>query len=472
MAEEHELSLSREEMRRIGYRTVDLLVEHFATLPDKPATRKASRAEMEERFREPLPETGMDALELLDLVERDIFSNIMHLDHPRFFAFVPSPSNYVSAMADALAAGFNVFAGAWLEGSAPAQIELVTIDWLCRACGLPQGAGGLFVSGGSMANITALAAARELHPHGHLDLATIYFSDQTHSSIERGLRVLGFEDHQLRRIPSDDGFRLEMTALAATLDADRQAGRHPFCVVANAGTTNTGAIDPLIPLADLCRQEGLWLHVDGAYGAAAVLCQRGQGLLQGLELADSLSLDPHKWLFQPYEIGCVLLRKGEQLHSVFQVMPEYLADAAAAAGEVNFFDRGIQLTRGFRALKLWMSLKTFGAKAFGAALEWGFHLAEVAEESVRALPEWEVVTPAQMGVVTFRYAPFGYGEDRCALLNRRLVADLVQDGFAMVTSTELRGRTVLRMCPINPRTSEDDIRKTIALLAQLAARAS
>ena len=464
MPDNESLTLSREEMRALGYRVVDILVEHLAELPDKPVTRKAGRAGLEARLREPLPEHGADALAVLDQVERDVLDNIMHLDHPRFFAFVPSPGNFVGAMADALAAGFNVFAGTWLEASGPAQIELVAIDWLRQACGLPDSAGGLFVSGGSMANITALAVARHVKLGNRDADGVVYCSDQTHSSIERGMRVLGFRDDQLGRVPSDDRFRLDVPALQRAVEADRRAGRLPFCVVANAGTTNTGAIDPLPALATYCRQEGLWLHVDGAYGAAAALCERGRDLLQGLGEADSLALDPHKWLFQPYEIGGVLVRQARWLRETFHILPEYLADTEGQAGEVNYCDRGIQLTRGFRALKLWMSLKVFGAAGFRAALNRGFELAETAEAVARGLPDWEVVTPAQLGIVTFRYAPPGVAAEELERLNQALVDGMIADGFAMVSSTVLRGQTVLRLCTINPRTTADDVRETLARL--------
>jgi aromatic-L-amino-acid decarboxylase len=464
MPDNKSLTLSPEEMRALGYRVVDILVDHLTALPGKPVTRKADRAGLEARLREPLPECGAAPLAVLDQVEQDVFDNIMHLDHPRFFAFVPSPGNFVGAMADALAAGFNVFAGTWLEASGPAQIELVAIDWLRQACGLPDSAGGLFVSGGSMANITALVVARHVKLGRRDADGVVYCSDQTHSSIERGMRVLGFRDDQLGRIPSDEGFRLDVPALRRAVEADRSAGRVPFCVVANAGTTNSGAIDPLPVLAAFCRQEGLWLHVDGAYGAAAALCERGCDLLHGLGEADSLALDPHKWLFQPYEIGGVLVRQARWLRETFHILPEYLADIEGQAGEVNYCDRGIQLTRGFRALKLWMSLKVFGAAGFRAALNRGFELAETAEAAARELPDWEVVTPAQLGIVTFRYAPPGVAAEELDRLNQALVDGMIADGFAMVSSTVLRGQTVLRMCTINPRTTAGDVRETLMRL--------
>jgi glutamate/tyrosine decarboxylase-like PLP-dependent enzyme len=452
-------------MRALGYGVVDVLVDHFSGLSDRPVMHRADRGVLEARFRAVLPEQGTDPLEVLEQVCRDAFGNITHVDHPRFFAFVPGPSNFVGAMADALASGFNVFAGTWLEGSGPAQVELVTLDWLRQMVGLPPSAGGLFVSGGSMANITALAVARRVHLGGRSDGAVVYCSDQTHSSIARGLRLLGFQDNQLSVLPSGSDYRLDLAALRQAVARDRAQGRVPFCLVANAGTTNTGAVDPLPALGAFCQQEGLWFHVDGAYGAAAAMCGRGQEALDGLARVDSVSLDPHKWLFQPYEIGCVLVREERWLQDVFHILPEYLEDAEGRTDEVNFCDRGAQLTRGFRALKLWMSLQVFGGEAYRLAIERGFELAETAERAVRDLPGWEIVTPAQMGVVTFRCAPPRLSLDEHNRLNKALVEAMMADGFAMISSTLLRGQTVLRMCSINPRASDDDVLETVRRLA-------
>jgi aromatic-L-amino-acid decarboxylase len=462
-----DLRLSSDEMRAAGYRVIDMLVEHFEELPQKPVTRGSSRDELEGLLRETLPQHGIKASEVLDSLNESVFSNIMHLDHPRFFAFVPSPSNFVSVLADTLASGFNVFAGTWLEASGPAQIEVITVDWLRQACGLPESAGGLFVSGGSMANLTALAVARHVRMADQGQSGVIYFSDQTHSSIERALWVLGVGCHQIRKIASDQDFRLDLGALRDAVQADRKAGLVPFCVVANVGTTNTGAIDPLPELAALCRQESLWLHADGAYGASAALSRRGQRLLEGLDQVDSLALDPHKWLFQPYEIGCIIVRNRQWLKDAFHVLPEYLSDIAGREGEVNFCDHGIQLTRGFRALKLWMSLKLFGSRAFEAALHRGFELAELVESLVAGMADWEVVTPAQLAIVTFRYVPSGVPSDRIDRLNGDLVGAMIEDGFAMISSTVLGEKTVLRMCTINPRTTEMDIRETLLRLDQM-----
>jgi len=461
------LQFTRDEMRQLGYRVVDQLVDHFENLASKPVMRVSPRIELEAKLREPLPEWPTPVDSLLEQLQRDVWSNIGNVQHPRFFAFIPGPSNFVSVMADALAAGFNPFAGNWLEGSGTSQIELVAIDWLREMCGLPETAGGLFVSGGSMANLTALMTARQAKLDNRSENAVVYFSDQTHSSIEKALRVLGFAREQIRKLPSDDAFRLRIESLRQAVAEDRAGGRQPFCVIANAGTTNTGAIDPMNEIADFCRQENLWLHVDGAYGAAACLSERGKKLLAGIERADSLSLDPHKWLFQPFEIGCVLARDARLLKKTFHTMAEYLEDTKRAEEEeINYYDYGVQLTRGFRALKLWLSLKTFGAAAFREAINHGFELAEFAENILRQSNRWRIVTPATMGIVTFRYVAEGCAENEINEIHRRMVEMMAEDGFAFANSTALRGQTVMRFCAINPRTTEDDVRATIEQLEQ------
>ena len=460
------LQLSREEMRALGYRVIDIVVEHFENLRNKPATRSAGRSTLEGRLREPLPERGSDVEVVLTQLQQDVFNNIMYLSHPRFFGGIPSPSNFISAMADVLASGFNVFTGIWIGGSGAVEVELVTIDWLRQLCGLPDTTGGLFVSGGSVANLIALATARHVKLKDQIKEGVAYCSDQTHSSVERALHVLGFAPTQIRKLPSDEQFRLALTDLRREMAADRAAGKIPFCVIANAGTTHTGAVDPLSELADFCGEEGLWLHADGAYGAAAVLCHKGSSLLEGLERVDSLAIDPHKWLFQPFEIGCVLVRDGHQLKEAFNIHLEYL-NVADRADEVNLCDYGIQLTRSFRALKLWMSFKVFGIEAFRKAVAKGIALAELAENLLRESSCWEIVTPAEMGILTFRYVPVGCPSTEVDAVNHRIEDNMIATGFAMVGSRVLKGRTALRMCTINPHTTEADIRETIQRLEHL-----
>ena len=464
------LQLSPEAMREFGHRVVDIIVDHIETLRDRTVSIQKPRAELDVRIGtfSDAPATPAD---VLALVEREVMGAVTAVDHPRFYAFVPGPGSFVGAMADALSSGFNVFAGHWLAASGPGAVELQTVDLLRQVCGFPEGAGGLFVSGGSMANLSGLATARAVKLGGPNADAIIYLSDQAHSSVAKALRVLGFAASQVRSVPVDDRLRMDAQALEQAIAEDRRHGKRPFCVVASAGTTNTGAVDPLPHIAAVCRENDMWLHVDGAYGAAAALTGRGRAVLQGLELADSIALDPHKWLFQPFEIGCVLVRDMRHLRQAFAVHPEdnasYLADVGRMAErEVVFYEHGVQLTRSFRALKLWMSLRIFGLAAFRAAIDRGIALAEEAEQMLRADSRWEVVTPAQLAVVTF--GPRLTNGDVAAANSRveRAVERLTADGYAMVTSTQVQGRTVLRFCLIHPDARLDEVRETAGRLAR------
>jgi glutamate/tyrosine decarboxylase-like PLP-dependent enzyme len=421
-------------------------------------------------MRESLPQQGSDPQEVFQQLEESVFSNMFKVQHPRFFAFIPSPSNFVSILAETLISGHNVFAGTWLEGSGPAAVEWVTIDWLRQMFGYPESAGGLFLSGGSVANLTALNVAREVKLRDDFKSGVVYCSDQTHSSIERGLKVLGLRPEQLRKVQSDDDFRLSLPELQKAVTADRSRGKSPFCVAATAGTTNTGSVDPLDELSEFCQKEGLWLHVDGAYGGAAVLSERERYRLKGIERADSLTLDPHKWLFQPYETGCLLLQDRRLLWECFNILPEYLKDATPEEGEVNFYDYGIQLTRSFRALKLWLSLKVFGLENFAKAVDRGMELAVETEKILRSTGCWQVVTPAQMGMVTFRYRAPEIAALEMDRLHQQIVNEIISGGWAMLSTTILRGRTTIHMCTINPRTTTEDIRETIDRLESIAKR--
>jgi glutamate/tyrosine decarboxylase-like PLP-dependent enzyme len=470
MPPDAELSLPEERMRELGYRMVDLVVDHVARIRDEPAAARGAPSDLAALLREPIPEDGADPRDVLDRVARDVLPWTARVDHPRFFAFVPSPGNYVGFLADALTSGFNVFAGTWLGASGPAMIELVTLEWLRDLCGFPEASAGLFVSGGSMANLTALAVARDSKLVGRMADGVAYVSDQTHSSVARALRVLGLASDQLRVLDCDDEYRLPVEPLERAIAADRAAGRVPFCVVANAGTTNTGAVDPLPALADLCAAEGIWLHVDAAYGGGALVSARGRDELRGIERADSLVLDPHKWLFQPIEIGCVLVRDGGLMADVFHTRPDYLRDVHRAGEEVHFADLGIQLTRGFRALKLWMSLQVFGLAAFRAAVDRGIENAELAERLLTASGRWQIVAPARLGTVAFRRAPTGRADSEADRVTRSLVEASLADGWAFLSSTMLRGRPALRLCALNPRTTEADIRGTVERLERLASR--
>lgn len=463
--------ITPERMREMGYQVIDALVDYWQNLPESKIGARATRDELENLLRVVPPEQGEPFEAVLSQFLQEVLTRVIHVDHPRYFAFVPAPNNYVGVMADTLAAGTNIFAGTWMVGAGATQVELIVIDWLRQWLGMPETAGGLFVSGGSIANLVALTAARHATLGEELSLGTVYLSDQTHSCVARALRVLGFLPEQIVTMESDNQFKLSLSALKERVAQDRESGWTPAIVIASAGTTNTGAVDPLDELADFCAEQGLWLHIDGAYGAAAILSEKYKFLLKGIEKVHSLAIDPHKWFFQPMAAGCVIVRDFDKLKEAFHILPPYLQDKEQWGGSVDLCDYGIELSRGFRALKLWMSIKTFGAQAFRDAVDGSIGLAEYAEQILRGIPDWEIVSPATLGILAYRYAPPHLSAEEQDRLNRSLVEKMIEDGYAMISSTVLKGRVALRLCPLSPRATKTDIEETLRRLNAFATSA-
>ncbi|GAA0631687.1 aminotransferase class I/II-fold pyridoxal phosphate-dependent enzyme [Sphingomonas ursincola] len=466
-------NFDQQAMRQLGYRVVDLIVDHQTGMRSKPVARRRERAVYDRRFAAPPPRTATDPQAVLSEVAEHVLTGIAHTDHPRFYGYVPGPGNYVSVLGDALAAGFNVFAGHSLVGSSAAAIESITLGWLRDLMGMPSTAGGIFLSGGSMAGLSALHVARTRALGAgvtHDPTLAVYGTTEAHSSLAKALRTLGFGNDQLRLVPIDDSLRMNVQALAEMVRSDRINGLRPLAVIATAGTTSTGTVDPLLDIRRLCDDENLWMHVDGAYGGAARIGTCAKTLLDGLGMADSLVLDPHKWLFQPYEIGCLLVRDARSLKAAFAVEAEYLREAAASAssaadglaGAINFYDYGPQLTRSFRALTLWMFLKTFGLDHVEQAIDRGIKLAEAAEAHISASSEWQIVTPAQIGILTFRST---IASRRRPQVIKRAVQAGLDEGYALITTTEVRGETVFRLCPIHPDAQFDEVATALNKLA-------
>ena len=463
------LGLSPEAMRALGHQAVDLLVDRLAD-PSIPALRRATPAEMAARLAGPPPDGPREFADVLAQLQADVLPFMSRCDHPRYFAFIPSCQTFPGAVGDFIASALNVYMGSWMEAAGPSQVELTVLDWFKSWLGYPATGSGILVSGASQANITALACAREALLGEMTAGAVAYVSDQAHSSLARAARLLGFGPDQLRVLPADDGLRLQPETLDRAIRADRAAGRTPLFASASGGSTNTGAVDPLDALADVCREHGVWLHVDAAYGGFAVLAERGRPLLRGVERADSVALDPHKWLYQPIECGALLVRDGTALRRAFEIVPDYLKDAAVAEGEVNFSDLGLQLTRGWRALKVWLSIQTLGLDAFRDAVERSLALAALAEARIRERPELELMAPAQLGIVCFRRRfPGVADEDELAALNAALVAELEATGEALVSSTRLHGAYAIRLCALNHTSRPADVEWVLDWFASAAA---
>ncbi|MFK7978915.1 MAG: aspartate aminotransferase family protein [Saprospiraceae bacterium] len=463
------ISLSKKEMQKVGYKVIDTIVEHLTEMEDLKIHAQQSPAYLNEKLGGNIPTKGQNPLALIEQAKQEVFGNVLHVDHPRFYAFIPSPGNFMGVMADTLAKGFNVFNGHWLAGSGSAAVERITIDWLKDICGFPKTGGGLFLSGGSMANLSAIATARKIKLQDEGRRGVVYYSQQTHSSLAKGLKVLGIGEKYRRPIPIDKDLKIDLRALKKAIKKDIKNGLTPFCIVANAGTTNAGVVDPLNKMAKMAKKYNCWLHVDGAYGAAAMLTRTGKRALKGIEKADSLTLDPHKWWFQPMEIGCLLVKNANHLKTTFQVSAEYLEDTKAKGlEEINYYDHGIQLTRSFRALKLYLSLKTFGLKAFKKAIQKGIDMAEYTEKLLGREKDWKIITPAQLGIINFVYAPTGASLAAIDASSKAIAEKIMQDGFAMITTTKINDLTVLRMCPIHPGLMKADIRQTIGKLKEFA----
>ena len=445
---ESALAVDGESMRRIGYFVIDRLVERAAGLRTGPAGQSGDPSELEALVGGQPAEAPGDAYALIDHLLGQIIPHGQRTDHPRFLGYVPGAATWPAVMGDLLAGGCNVFAGSWIGSSGSTAVELEVLRWFSSWLGYPRSAEGILTSGGSEANLFGVLCARTAILADHPGTGVAYLSTETHSSVERALRAAGFASDAIRHVPVDRSHALEPSALEASILADRAAGRRPALVIATAGTTSTGAIDPLGPIAESCRRHDLWMHVDAAYGGFFALTVRGQAALHGIAEADSITLDPHKGLAQPWGTGCLLVRRPGLLASAFHLMPAYLRDSAVHGDEVNMYDRGLQLTRPARALKVWLSVHAMGLAAFRASLDNTLDVANAAETKIGLHPQAEVVSRASLGIVCFRRA------DR---RDDEAVQALNASGSGHVSSTLLDGEVVLRICVNNFSTTEADV---------------
>lgn len=445
----------------------EAVAEHRAKLEERPVFGKVGAGAA--LFDEPPPLEGQPIEKTLAFVREHILPFPMGNSHPRFYGFINATADPVGVAADYMAATMNP--NCWGGDHAAIHVEHRVVAWLAELLGYPRTAEGILVSGGSMANFTALAAARRAMAPGNVredGLAgegrprlAVYASDQVHHCVDKAVDLLGIGTNNLRKIETDESFRIRMDRLAEAVEEDRRTGRTPAIVVGNAGTVNTGAIDPLEELADFCRRESLWFHVDGAYGAMARLSPELAPLFAGMERADSVAADPHKWLYVPYEAGATLVREPGRLAAAFRKFPEYLASDPESPfpGPAWFAERGVELSRGFKALKVWMGMKTHGVRGYARAIENDVALARFLAREVDRRPDFERLAPTVLSIVNFRYRPEGRPPSDEALdrVNRKIVNRLVGDGSFFLAPTILKGRTALRVCIVNFRTREEDL---------------
>jgi aromatic-L-amino-acid/L-tryptophan decarboxylase len=465
---------TRDEIQRIGYAVVDLIADHLSGIEQRPVFRPVPDQLAGTFLSAPVPSEGASAdsvlAEFRDTVEPYPFGN----GHPRFWGWVNSPPSVIGVFADALSAAMNPSCAG--GNHAAIYVERQVLNWFRSILGFPTESMGLLVSGGSMATLTALAVAR--HVKSGVDVRSeglrgapstfgFYVTSETHGCVRKAIELLGFGSAAIRTIATGDDFRMNVQALEGRLSEDLRNGVQPIAVVATAGTTNTGAIDDLDAIAAVCRRHDVWLHVDAAYGGPAILTAEYADRLRGIAQADSVAVDPHKWLFVPVEAGLVFVRDADHMRNAFSLVPPYLRAAAGVGGLPWFSEYGFQQTRGFRALKVWMTMKQVGVNGLRAAIDGNLALARYLTDRVASAADLEVMAPPSLSVVCFRLLKPPLDDGALDRFNRVVLERLQLSGEAFLTGTELRGRFVLRACIVNYRSRRADIDRMLSALRSI-----
>ena len=472
--------LSADEIRRVGYRTVDMIADYLTTLPQKPVFRPFSPKLAAKYLNSKPPESGQDPDELLATFAREILPYPFGNGHPRFFAWVNSPPAVLGIFAEALAATMNPSCAG--GNHAAVYVEREIINWFRQIVGFPHEAMGLLVSGGSMAALTALAVARhvqcgyDIRTHGLQRPSTqlrFYRTTEGHGCHQKAIELMGIGSENLRSIEHDRSLRMIPSALDGAIREDRQRGFTPIAVIAGAGSVNAGAIDPLDEIADVCAHYKVWLHVDGAYGAPAILTTQYVKQLSGLSRADSLALDPHKWLYVPVEAGVVLVRNARHMRATFSLVPPYLQTDGKVDGVGGlpwFSEYGLQQSRGFRALKVWMALRYQGLTGYRNLIEHDIMLAKRLFKSLRAAVDFDVFEPQSLSIVCFRYAPSHLTRDRDAMdaVNKAILEKVQLGGRIFLSGTTFEKSFWLRACIVNPGTTVQDVESIIDVVRKAA----
>ncbi len=465
------IEMKTNDFRTIGYHLVDRIAELLDSFPMRPVTPGEAPPVIREALKSSrsLPDVGTDPAKLLDRVTDLLFNHSLFNSHPRFWGYITAAAAPIGILGDLLASAVNQNTGAWFLSPMASEIEAQTIRWIAELLGFPINCGGLLVSGGNMANIVCLLAARQAKSgwdvraaglHGsETKRLRVYCSKETHTWIQKAADIAGIGTDGVRWIPTDKDLRMDVAKLREQIRMDRKAGDHPFIVIGTAGSISTGAIDPLPEIAKICLEEDLWFHVDGAYGAFAAMLPDASPDLLALSEADSLAVDAHKWLYAPLEAGCALVRDSEKLREAFAYHPAYYHFGVEA---INYLDYGPQNSRGFRALKVWLALQHVGRKGYEQMLADDIHLAKELYELVAKQPELEAITHC-LSISTFRYVPpdiksgSGKTEEYLNRLNTELLTRLQNSGEAYLSNAVIDGKFALRACIVNFRTSLKDI---------------
>ncbi|HEX3250410.1 MAG TPA: pyridoxal-dependent decarboxylase [Pyrinomonadaceae bacterium] len=467
------LDLHHDALQEISSQVTKLVSEYLATISERPVRAENHAGKTTEAIETELSVEGV-ALEQLLAECRTITDLSRHNGHPRFFGYVASPSTPVGAYADLIASSLNANITCWRSGPAGTELERMVVRWLGSLIGYDGQANGLLTSGGSMANMIALLIASRRHTKGKTSRRglwnagpplTVYASEEVHMSIAKAADILGIGRDQVRVIGCDERQRMRVDVLRQRIEADSREGLRPFCVVGSAGTVNTGVVDPLFEIAKVADEFELWFHVDGAYGAPGVLDERKKHLFAGLDRADSVSLDPHKWLYVPVDAGCLLFRDAAAAKSAFSTEDaDYIQTLGYADEEAfAFWDYGVELSRRFRALKVWMTLQYYGTRRLAEAISEDISLAEYLGQLVSEADDFELLAPVELSICCFRYVPHsGMSEQELNELNEGVMGLVQRGGRAYVSNATVNGRFALRACVTNFRTTKADIEETIA----------
>ena len=449
----------------MGRAALDMVAQYYDTLAGRAIVRATSSADLRRRLDEPAPAAGLPFADLLGTVREVVEQFSRHNGHPRFFGYVSSPGAPVAAMGSLIAAAFNINVTSWRSGPAAAEMEQLCIRWIRQMLGYPAGGAGLLVSGGSMANFAGIAAARSAKAPGNVvrdgmggaPRMRLYASEEAHFSIRKAAAMLGIGTDNLRLVKTGPDLRMDVAELDRLVREDRDVGHLPFCVVASVGTAGTGAVDPIGAIAEVARAHNLWLHVDGAYGGFAAMAPSARGFFAAIGEADSVALDPHKWLYLPVGCGCVLYRDAASARRAFSENAEYTRVVGLEADEAfAFWDYGPELSRPFRALDLWLLLKSAGTEAIGQAIEENIACAKYFAELVNAADDFEMLAPVDLSIFCFRARPRGFAGD-LDTFNERVMLELQRDGSSYLSNTRIRGAFALRGCVLNYRTTRMDM---------------
>lgn len=469
------LDFTNEELKGYIQHAGNIVEELYSEKLNRKVFAGMSASEVASLFDEEIPEEGLDPAELLEKVRKDIVGASTMNIGPNFYGYITGGGNQVAILAEMISAALNQNNLKWHSSPVSTELEIRVMKWICQFIGYPDTAMGTILDGGSTANFNALAVARKNKaPEGlseegiyNLKPMTIYVSEQGHSSLDKAVDMLGIGKKYLRKVKTDNQFRMDVTDLEMKIKEDIRNGLHPICVVGIAGTTNTGAVDDLKVIDAIAKKYNLWYHIDAAYGGPAAKVPSVKRLFDGLELADSVVIDPHKWMYIPFEAGCFIVKDPDKLRKTFSTIPDYLKSEKDGDCRTDLMEYQLPLTKSFKSLKIWMTLKTYGASRLRESIQEDINHAKFLAGLVEESEDFELLAPVPLSIVVFHYTPQNLNEVEIETLNKQLLPIIEQDGRIFLTGTKIRGKTALRTCFINPRTEEKHIKNILEVVRDL-----